>query len=86
MNPNEWEALCQKCGECCFEKWQRLDGTYLTTRVPCRHLDIISRECRVYAKRLQVGVGCVRLTPGLAKNAAWLPEDCAYVHKFRRTK
>ena len=50
----------------------------MTTRTPCCHLDIISRECRVYHKRLEVGEGCVKLTPEVVAKADWLPESCAY--------
>jgi len=41
-------------------------------------LDIVSRECRVYSKRLEVGEGCVKLTPDLVAKADWLPEHCTY--------
>lgn len=73
-----WEETCRRCGLCCFEKTVDRNGRLHTTRVPCRHLDIISRECRVYHKRLEVGEGCVRLTPEIVRRADWLPESCAY--------
>ena len=74
----EWDKLCNRCGLCCFEKSVDLQGRFVTTRIPCRHLDIISRECRVYHKRLDVGEGCVKLTPEVVKQADWLPDTCAY--------
>lgn len=73
-----WEEACRRCGLCCFEKSVDLRGRFVTTKIPCRHLDIISRECRVYVKRLDVGEGCVKLTPEVVKRADWLPEGCAY--------
>jgi uncharacterized cysteine cluster protein YcgN (CxxCxxCC family) len=73
-----WEETCKRCGLCCFEKAVDRMGRQVTTRVPCRHLDIVSRECRVYFKRLEVGEGCVKLTPDLVARADWLPGDCAY--------
>jgi len=73
-----WEETCNCCGLCCFEKSVDLKGRFVTTRIPCRHLDIVSRECRVYHKRLEVGEGCVKLTPEIVASADWLPEHCAY--------
>lgn len=73
-----WEETCKRCGLCCFEKSVDRSGRLQTTRVPCRHLDIVSRECRVYHKRLEVGEGCVKLTPDIARQVDWLPESCAY--------
>ena len=75
---NAWEDLCKRCGLCCFEKSVDLKGQFYTTKTPCQHLDIVSRECRVYRKRLDVGEGCVKLTPEMVNKADWLPEDCAY--------
>jgi len=75
----EWEALCRRCGECCFEKWVEGDGTVHPTAIPCRHLDIHSRECRVYHKRFEVGEGCVKLTPEVVASVRWLPAGCGYV-------
>ena len=73
-----WEESCRRCGLCCFEKSVDLKGRFITTRTPCRYLDIISRECLVYDKRFEVGEGCVKLTPEVVRNADWLPENCAY--------
>ena len=74
----EWEAICRKCGQCCFEKWIDLKGVVHHTKVACRHLDIVTRECRVYGKRFTVGEGCVRLTPDVVRSVNWLPPDCGY--------
>lgn len=79
MTTSEWEALCRRCGQCCFEKDLDRRGRVVTTRVSCRHLDIVSRTCRVYRKRFEVGEDCVKLTPTVVRDALWLPEDCAYV-------
>lgn len=79
LSPEEWEALCKRCGQCCFEKWVEEDGTIRPTTIPCRFLDIVTRECKVYHKRFDVGEGCVKLTPAVVKTVQWLPPDCAYV-------
>ena len=73
-----WEDICLRCGLCCFEKSVDKHGDFVTTRIPCRYLDIISRECRVYHKRLEVGEGCVKLTPEVVHQIDWLPGGCAY--------
>ncbi len=75
---SDWESLCQRCGLCCFEKTVDRRGRCQITRVPCRHLDVVTRSCRVYHKRLEVGESCVKLTPRLVAKADWLPEECAY--------
>ena len=74
----DWEDICQRCGLCCFEKWIDERDRIITTSVPCRHLDIVTRECRVYHKRFAVGEGCVKLTPEVVATVNWLPELCAY--------
>lgn len=75
---DDWEDLCLRCGLCCFEKKIDQRGRIVTTRIPCRHLDIVTRECRVYHKRFDVGEGCIKLTPEVVAAATWLPELCAY--------
>ena len=79
----EWEALCRRCGQCCFEKWVDESGRIHPTRIPCAHLDIVTRECRVYAKRLDMGENCIQLTPQIVSTVTWLPDDCAYVRHLR---
>lgn len=75
----DWDSLCRRCGRCCFEKWIEEEGAIRFTRVPCRHLDVVTRCCRVYDKRLEVGEGCVQLTPENVPTFHWLPASCAYV-------
>jgi uncharacterized cysteine cluster protein YcgN (CxxCxxCC family) len=81
----DWEEICNRCGQCCFEKWVDGDGTILHTVIPCRFLDIVTRECKVYDKRLEVDEGCIKLTPEIVKSVRWMPEDCAYT-KFVEDK
>lgn len=78
MDAKAWEDICRRCGECCFEKWIDGDGRVRETRIACRHLDIVTRECRVYHKRFDVGENCVELTPEVVRSASWLPRDCSY--------
>jgi len=78
LTKEEWESLCRQCGNCCFEKHTDARGVHHMTRIACRFLDVVSRECRVYHKRLDTGEECLKLTPGLVATADWLPNDCAY--------
>ena len=80
----EWEAICQRCGQCCFNKIIEDDGTVYATPIPCRFFDIIDRTCKVYHKRFETGEECIKLTPELVRNAIWLPHDCAYVRQIRK--
>lgn len=75
----EWENICNQCGQCCFEKWIEGDGRVHVTPIPCRYLDVVTRQCKVYHKRFKVGEGCIKLTPEIVKTLNWLPEDCGYV-------
>jgi len=83
LSLEEWENLCKRCGQCCFEKWVKEDGTIRPTDIPCRFLDIITRECKVYHKRFDVDEGCVKLTPTVVETVQWLPPECAYVERIQ---
>lgn len=82
LSLEEWENLCKRCGQCCFEKWLEEDGTIRPTTIPCRFLDMVTRECKVYHKRFDVDEGCVKLTPAVVETVRWLPHDCAYVQRI----
>ncbi len=73
----QWEAICQQCGRCCYEK---LDyrGKILYTETPCQYLDRDDNSCRIYQQRDQLHPECARLTPDLLV-AGILPGDCPYV-------
>jgi hypothetical protein len=77
-NEQAWEAICEKCGLCCFEKIENEAGAIFFTRTPCRYLDITSRLCKIYDRRFEINPGCVKLTPELARNLHWLHNGCGY--------
>lgn len=72
-----WEKICARCGRCCYEKID-CQGRIYYTQIPCEHLDLDSRLCRIYEVRDRHRSGCVALTPGLLKQGL-LPADCPYV-------
>lgn len=90
MEYPDWETICERCGLCCFEKIEDDKGTIFFTKTPCRYLDIVSRECRVYERRFVINPECVQLTPGLVREIRWLHDDCGYRKylklKLRQTK
>lgn len=73
----EWEAICRRCGRCCYEKLDYRGRIYYT-RTPCPHLDTASNRCRIYAQRAELHPECAQLTPELTA-AGILPADCPYV-------
>ena len=73
-----WEDTCARCGLCCFEKIEDDPGNIFFTRTPCRYLDVVSRECKIYERRFTVNPECVKLTPELVNELRWLHDGCAY--------
>lgn len=76
----QWEAICKRCGRCCFEKIEYRGRIYLTD-IPCEYLDLATMECTVYGQRCDKRDGCVALTPEIV-NLGVLPGCCAYVQKI----
>ena len=75
-----WEAICQRCGRCCYEKID-YHGRIFYTNKPCPHLDTRKKICHIYHQRDQLQPDCVRLTPDLVA-AGILPADCPYVRNL----
>jgi uncharacterized protein len=79
MTPDEWEALCDGCGQCCRVKLEDVDsGAIAVTDVVCRLLDIDTCRCGDYPRRHQHVADCVRFDASVAQSLTWLPETCAY--------
>ena len=76
---DKWETLCRGCGSCCFEKIEGEQGTIFYTQTPCRYLDVVTRQCRIYDNRFIINPECVKLTAELVPTLRWLPRDCGYV-------
>ena len=85
----DWEAICRRCGRCCFEKIEHDDGRIEQIPIPCKYLDVNSRLCLVYERRFELCPDCLPITPLSTPALAWLPDDCAYrpyieAHQKRR--
>ena len=79
LTRDEWEALCDGCGKCCLHKLEDEDtGAVHRTNVACRLLDLKTGRCADYRHRKALVPDCLRLTPKLVREVAWLPATCAY--------
>jgi len=72
----EHEALCRRCGRCCYEKII-VDCHVFTTRKPCRFLDVRTNLCRVYERRFEANPRCLNVAEGITHGV--FPADCPYV-------
>ena len=79
ISSEEWEALCDGCGQCCLYKLEDEDsGDLYLTNVVCRFLDHQTCQCQVYINRHQAVPTCVQLTPQNVLELKWIPPTCAY--------
>ncbi len=79
LNREEWEALCDGCGQCCLHKVEDADtGEIYHTNVACKLLNLKTAQCSDYPHRHKFVPDCLKLTPKSAGNLAWLPPSCAY--------
>lgn len=79
MNSEEWELLCDGCGQCCLVKLEDEEsGDIFATSVACRQLDIESCRCKDYKHREQLISSCMVLTPTAPELFRLLPDTCAY--------
>jgi uncharacterized cysteine cluster protein YcgN (CxxCxxCC family) len=79
LTQDEWEALCDGCGQCCLHKVEDEDtGEIYHTNVACKLLNLKTAQCSDYANRRRFVPDCMKLTPQTAGNLAWLPPSCAY--------
>ena len=79
LSREEWEALCDGCGQCCLHKLEDEDtGAIAHTNVACKLLDTGTALCSDYRHRKAFVPDCLRLTPRLVGQIGWLPSTCAY--------
>ena len=87
MNLEEWESLCDGCGQCCLYKIED-EGTakLFNTSVCCHLLDSSTGQCSDYPVRKAKVPDCHVLTPDKVTELTWLPSTCAYrlVNEGRR--
>ena len=79
MSAEEWESLCDGCGQCCTVLLQdEVSGTLWRTDAACRLLDLETVRCSDYANRHARVPGCVKLTAKNLSALSWMPDTCAY--------
>lgn len=77
MTSEEWEDLCDGCGQCCMIDKQNC--------VACPLFNTVTRRCGNYRKRHDREI-CVKVTPDNVERlheAGILPASCAYVRHAR---
>ena len=79
MTAEEWDSLCDGCGQCCLVKIEEEDtGTVYLTRLACGLLDIGSCRCKDYENRFEKMPDCLKIDLRRVRTLSWLPESCAY--------
>nr|WP_024968262.1 YcgN family cysteine cluster protein [Pantoea sp. IMH] len=79
MSDEEWESLCDGCGQCCLNKLQDADTDEIYfTNVACNQLNIKTCQCRNYERRFEYEEDCIKLTRDNLPTFSWLPPSCAY--------
>ena len=76
----EWESLCDRCGKCCLNKFQKTNKSApIYTSIACKFLDIKKCNCKVYDDRKNKRDDCLILSPkNIDKISKWLPTTCSY--------
>ena len=79
LSPDEWEAVCDRCGLCCLEKLEDPEkGEIYITSITCHFFELSKCHCLIYDHRHDLYSGCIELTPQNLRQLHWLPETCAY--------
>ena len=79
MSRDEWESLCDGCGQCCLLKVKDEDtGKIFLTELCCRLLDLRTCRCRDYGNRHASVPDCIVISPKNLMRLSWLPDTCAY--------
>lgn len=83
MTSEEWESLCDGCGQCCMIKLEDDDtGEVFRTNVSCQLLELESCRCLDYQNRFEKVPECVSVSLEKVKQFEWMPETCAYRLKY----
>ncbi|OCG45020.1 hypothetical protein A9G35_07000 [Gilliamella sp. Choc5-1] len=79
MSDDEWEQLCDGCGQCCLNKLMDEDtDEILYTNVACNLLDSNTCQCKHYYNRFDYEPDCIKLTRDNLLTIEWLPLTCTY--------
>lgn len=79
MSSEEWESLCDHCGQCCLNKLEDEDtGETFVTNVACDLLNLETCQCKNYTDRSSLVPDCLNLRDSNFVQFHWLPTTCAY--------
>ena len=70
------DALCKRCGRCCYEKLV-VDDLVLFTSKFCEYLDEETKLCAIYEERHITNPKCLSVDVGIKFSV--FPADCPYV-------
>lgn len=77
LNQEEWEALCDGCGQCCLVKLEDIDtGKIALTEVACELFDAETCQCSDYSNRFEKVHDCLNIQSAMDEKS--LPQTCAY--------
>ena len=79
MTSEQWESLCDGCGQCCLHKLEDEDtGELAFTSVCCDLIDLDTCRCTRYSERCTLVPECLDLKQHDFAEYNWLPATCAY--------
>jgi uncharacterized cysteine cluster protein YcgN (CxxCxxCC family) len=79
MSEQEWESLCDGCGQCCVWKFEDADSAeILYTDIRCKLFNDESCRCHDYLNRCERVPDCMDIRGMEDQHYAWLPKTCAY--------
>lgn len=78
-----WDSICLKCGQCCYEKDIRRGKVITDYSAPCEFLDVKTGKCSVYNCRFKKSKDCQKMNLFRALFARYIPDTCNYVIKYR---
>lgn len=81
----EWENLCNRCGCCCYEKIELVEGVILIGE-PCPYLNTDSKLCKIYPERMRINPDCIKVTEENIGRFYWLPSHCGYQRYYESKK
>ncbi|MCQ2595092.1 MAG: YcgN family cysteine cluster protein [Treponemataceae bacterium] len=77
LNEEEWEALCDGCGKCCFIRYEEKHEPFYT-RICCDYLDKKTAKCICYKTRFETQSDCGPVTKEDTVCISRMPKTCAY--------
>mgnify|MGYP006286474281 FL=1 len=80
----QWEALCRRCGLCCYARQRTAGGVRIDLSRPCPYLDTHSGRCKVYHRRFAAEAFCSKVNLLHSVFGRLMPLTCGYVRRYRR--